>query len=70
MKELAQRIAKLIDVKSIITISLTIAFCILAHKQVISGEQVITIYTVVIGFYFGTQSNKKEVKNDENKPTD
>ena len=48
---------KLIDVKSLVTLSLTVLFIILAIKGVIPGE-VMTIYTVVISFYFGTQASK------------
>ena len=51
------RLAKLIDVKSIVTILLTLLFCILAICGKVSQE-VLTIYTVVISFYFGTQTNK------------
>lgn len=60
-----ERIAKLIDVKSIVTILITIVFCILAMKQVISGEQFLTIFSVIIAFYFGTQyqKNAKELKD-------
>lgn len=70
LKELVQKISKLIDVKSIVTILLTVIFCKLACEKLIDAGQFITIYTIIIGFYFGTQSNKKEVKSDENKPTD
>ena len=55
MKELK----KLIDVKSIITIVLTILFCYLAIKQFIDGQSVMNIYTTIIAFYFGTQYQKK-----------
>lgn len=48
---------KLIDVKSLVTLSLTVLFIVLAIKGVIPGE-VMTIYTVVISFYFGTQVSK------------
>lgn len=55
-----EKLSKLIDVKSIITIVLTILFCVLAIRQVIDGNAVTTIYTTVIAFYFGTQSQKKK----------
>ena len=59
---------KLIDVKSIITIALTILFIILAIKGTIDGNAVMTIYTTVIAFYFGTQYQKKiSENNNENK---
>jgi hypothetical protein len=56
------RIAKLIDVKSIVTIVLTILFFILGVTKVIDGQSVITIYTTIIAFYFGTQYEKKNDK--------
>ena len=53
------KLAKLIDVKSIMTLLLPLVFCILALCGVISGEQFLTIFVTVVGFYFGTQSQKK-----------
>ena len=61
-----QKISKLIDVKSIVTLMLTVVFCILAVKDKISAEQFLTIFTVVISFYFGTQYQKEAKKIDEN----
>ena len=57
--EIGNKIAKLIDVKSIITIVLTIEFVVLAHKGSILTEY-LSIYTMIIGFYFGTQKKKEE----------
>lgn len=57
------KFAKLIDVKSIMTLALTAGFIGLTLGGKISGEQFLTIYTVIIGFYFGTQSLKKEAGN-------
>ena len=67
MKTLLEKIAKLIDVKSIVTLLMTVVFAILAMKSVISGEQFITIFTVIISFYFGTQAGKKGSEKDESK---
>ena len=53
-----EKLKKLIDVKSIVTILLTIIFCVLAYRHDISAEQFLTIFTVVISFYFGTQFKK------------
>ena len=65
-----EKLANLIDVKSIVTISLTILFMILAIRGAIEPEKVVTIYTTIIAFYFGTQYQKaKEYKaNIENNP--
>ena len=51
--------AKLIDVKSLVTLLMTSVFCILTLKGIVSGEQFITVFTVVISFYFGVQTAKK-----------
>lgn len=57
---LKERVSKLLTVKSILTIMLTIVFSILALNGVITGAEVITIFTTVVGFYFGTQAKKEE----------
>lgn len=54
------RIAKLLTVKSIVTITLTGVFSFLSITNHITSEQFVTIFTVIISFYFGTQSVKKE----------
>lgn len=58
------RIANLLTVKSIVTIVLTAVFSVLALRGSISGTEFLTIFTVVIGFYFGTQTEKNR-KNEE-----
>ena len=63
MIDLKNKIAKLIDVKSIVTLALTILFCILAYKGTIPQE-VNNIYLMIVAFYFGTQHEKKN-KGDE-----
>ena len=57
------RIANLLTIKSIVTIVLTAVFSVLALRGTISGTEFLTIFTVVIGFYFGTQTEKR--KNEE-----
>ena len=59
------RLLKLLTVKSIVTIALTGVFCVLSIRQDISPDLFMTVFTTVIAFYFGTQTNKKEdEKND------
>lgn len=60
-----KKIAKLIDVKSLVTLALTIAFIVLSLKGVIVADQFMTVFTVVISFYFGTQVGKKEAIEDK-----
>ena len=54
-----ERIVKLLSVKSIVTISLTSVFAVLALRGVVSGEQFLMIFTTIIAFYFGTQTEKR-----------
>ena len=54
-----RKISKLVDVKSIVTLALTAVFCVLSIRRDISAEQFLTVFTVVISFYFGTQYEKK-----------
>ena len=55
-----ERLAKLLTVKSIITIAMTIVFCVLAIRGTLTGQEFLTIFTTVIAFYFGTQKVKEE----------
>ena len=57
------KIAKLIDVKSIVTLALTILFCILSYKGTIPQE-VNNIYLMIVAFYFGTQHEKRNKENE------
>lgn len=49
----------LIQVKSIVTIILTLVFAALSLKQIVNPEQFLMIFTTVIAFYFGTQHEKR-----------
>ena len=51
-------VQNLLTVKSIVTIMLTVVFSYLAVMGRISGEQFLTIFSVVVAFYFGTQYQK------------
>ena len=55
MKEiLANRLARLLCVKSLVTLLLTVTFAVLTLRGEVS-EDFMTVYTVIIAFYFGTQ---------------
>ncbi len=56
------KLAKLIDVKSLMTLLLTVVFCILALRDTISGTEFLTIFTTVVAFYFGTQVQKQSTE--------
>ena len=60
MEQLKKRLSGLLTVKSVVTIALTAIFAFMVCSKQITGEQFIMIYTTVIAFYFGTQSEKKD----------
>ena len=61
-----EKLAKLLTVKSIVTIILTTIFAYLSVVGRVSGEQFLMIFTTVIAFYFGTQAEKKTKEESEN----
>ena len=59
MEAIRNRALNLLSVKSIVTLTLTAVFA----WQAVAGEisqDFMTVYAVVIAFYYGTQSAKKE----------
>lgn len=54
-----ERLAKLVDVKSILTLAFAGVFSYLAITGRVSSQEFLTIFTVIISFYFGTQASKK-----------
>ena len=52
-----KRLGNLLSVKSLVTLALTAVFAVRALKGGIS-QDFMTVYAVVIAFYFGTQSQK------------
>ena len=55
--KLVKRAANLLSVKSLVTLALTGVFAWMAVEGTIS-QDFMTIYAVIIAFYFGTQSQK------------
>lgn len=56
------RIANLITIKSIVTLIMTVVFAMLSLEGVVSPEVFISVFTVIIGFYFGTQKTDDTYK--------
>ena len=59
MELLKKRLANLLSVKSLVTIILTAVFAYMAVTGVVTAEQFLTVFTVVIAFYFGTQAERR-----------
>lgn len=53
-----ERLAKLIDVKTIVTLTLTSVFSYLSIVGRISADNFMTVFTVIISFFFGVQIEK------------
>ena len=66
MEEVKKRLANLLAVKSIVTIVLTCVFAYLSVAGQVTTEQFLTVFTVVIAFYFGTQAEKKAQSDNGN----
>ena len=62
-----EALIKLLKIKSIVTILLTLTFVAGAILQQVEGweipEALVNIYLMVVGFYFGTQFSKGETQN-------
>lgn len=54
-----KRLGTLLSVKSLVTLALTAVFAVMALKGDIS-QDFMTIYAVIIAFYFGTQSSRSQ----------
>ena len=50
MENIKKRLGNLLAVKSLVTITLTVIFAVLALRGDITGTEFLTIFTVVIGF--------------------
>lgn len=59
MDKVIKRLANLLSVKSLVTLCLTVVFAVMALNGTIS-QDFMTIYAVIIAFYFGTQSQKQQ----------
>ena len=57
MELIKKRCANLLSVKSLVTLCLTVVFAYMAVVGKIS-QDFMTIYAVIIAFYFGTQNQK------------
>lgn len=61
-KEMKEKLAKLINVKSIVTILLTLVVC---YLSIAKGFDIKEIYLMIIAFYFGTQLKENKTESEE-----
>ena len=55
---LTGRLIRLLSVKSLVTLALTAVFAVMALQSQIT-QDFMTVYTIIIAFYFGTQLERK-----------
>ena len=69
MNDIIKRISNLLTIKSMVTLILTVVFAYLTCQGSVTADQFLTVFTVVIAFYFGTQAEKakQEAGNDSGK---
>jgi len=60
MSDFIKKLANLLSIKSLVTLILTVIFAYLAIIGTVTGEQFLTVFSVVIAFYFGTQAVKEK----------
>ncbi|OPD18611.1 hypothetical protein AL710_15140 [Clostridium botulinum] len=51
-----------LQIKKIIALLTTIVFCILSAKGNLSSTEFLSVFTLIIGFYFGQSSARQAVK--------
>ena len=63
---ITENLAALLNVKSIVTLVLTGVFSWLSIRGTINGQEFLTVFSVVIAFYFGTQYQKRADAMEKN----
>jgi uncharacterized protein (DUF486 family) len=58
--EFIKNLAALLKVKTIVTLVVVSIFAVLALRGTISADNVMIIISMVVSFYFGTQTEKKK----------
>lgn len=64
MSDFLKNLAALIKVKTIVTLVVVAVFAVLALQSQLQPDTVMTIVTMVVAFYFGTQTESKNKKDE------
>jgi|UniRef100_UPI0040292866 uncharacterized protein (DUF486 family) len=60
MNDFWKNLAALVKVKTIVTLIVVVVFAVLALRGGLQPDTVMTIVTMVVAFYFGTQTEQKK----------
>ena len=63
MNDFWKNLAALVKVKTIVTLIVVVVFAVLALRGGLQPDTVMTIVTMVVAFYFGTQNGKTQEEN-------
>ena len=63
--QILKNFAELVKVKTIVTLVVIAVFAILALRGDIQPDNVMIIISMVVSFYFGCQTEKKNARMDE-----
>jgi len=67
VSKIVEKLAQLINVKTIVTFVVIAVFAILALRGEFDAQATMQVVTMVIAFYFGTQHEKKDTGGDTQK---
>ena len=59
MKKFTENLSNLLKVKTMVTMVVMAVFAVLALRGTISADNAMIIISMVVSFYFGTQTEKK-----------
>ena len=60
-----KNLINLLQIKKIISLLLTVVFCYLAIIGKVSSEQFLTVFSLVIAFYFGQSTARQAVAENK-----
>lgn len=70
MQEIISKLARLIDVRSILSLSATFVFVLLSIRGVFAPTEIMTVILIVFGFYLGRTTGKAEGKSERKEDDD
>lgn len=54
-----------LQIKKLIALMTTIVFCYLSARRVLSSTEFLSVFTLIIGFYFGQSSARQAIKENK-----
>lgn len=64
MKKFVENLANMVKVKTLVTLTVIAVFAVLSLRGDIQPDNVLTVVSTVIAFYFGTQHERKKGDSD------